>query len=245
MYSAQKIQSATALAHSELAQSWPEILDFLPDVTRSSDPTQATQSKGGKSTDFSKITQEERLLLLNQLSTTAALPPGQLDTATTQDVSMKLGYVLKKSVSFSIEDQRLSFSHGSIQAVPPKSATELPLWPADPVSQQRAMTNPVQHQWGVSVFPRDLTTTARSVWSPPWFIHQRVLVINPVTLVAVVGQITDILTSRLHRYQFGGAPAVLKAGGFWAPGSHGRVVMCFLEENVPLGTVFDLRTYGT
>jgi hypothetical protein len=243
MYSAQKIQSATALAQSELAQSWPEILDFLPANTPSAGTDQATTGKGQTSNDFAKITQEERLLLLNQLSTTSALPPGQLDTAITQDIGMKLGYILKKSVSFSIEDQHLSFSHGSIQAVAPKPATELPLWPADPVSQQRAMTNPVQQQWGVSVFPRDLTTSARSIWSAPWFIQQRVLVINPVTLVAVVGQITDILTSRLHRYQFGGAPAVLKAGGFWAPGSHGRVVMCFLEENVPLGTVFDLRTY--
>lgn len=236
----QQLQTALAQTRDSLAADWPEIIEYLPEQSDKGKTTGAYQSSDKQTIELADISQEERRQLLDELRAVTALPPGQFDRTTAQELATRLRYLLHRSVSFSIGEQQLTYAHGSIRALPPSERISQPIWPANPaLSQERGLTASAR-QWEVTVTPRDLTPLLGANWQRPWFLYQSVLLINPIAMQAVAGQVTGILTDRLNRYQFGASPALMQAGAFWSPGVRGRGIVCFSGEAIANGTVINL-----
>lgn len=239
---AQQLQAALSQTRDSIAADWPEIIEYLPEQSDQEKTFDANHSASEQTTELADISQEERRQLLEELRAVTALPPGCFDRTGAQELATRLRYLLHRSVSFSIDEQQLSYAHGSIQALPPSEGNLQPIWPANPIiSQEQSLTASAQ-QWAVTVTPRDLSPLLGSNWQRPWFLYRSVLLINPMTMKAVAGQVTGILTDRLNRYQFGAAPAVMATGGFWSPGVRGRGIVCFSGEAIANGTVINLNS---
>lgn len=226
---AERVRAGTLQAEADLRQTWPEVVAFLSSIK-----TSATASVPAVTEpldrDSLKVSQEERAQLLEQLKALTALPPGQLDSATAQELSLRLQYCLGHQLSFQNREYQLSYSHGSITAVTR----------SDHLGKKSRSTGSAPDDWSVWISPRDFSTELRSQWHDPWFLHQHVVVFNPAAAKGVVAQIAGILTEGLHRYQFGGSKKLLQTGNFWAPGIHGRCIVCFLGEALPLGSIIPL-----
>lgn len=244
MTTAQKLQTTLAQTQADVANNWPEVLEYILPVVNRHTSQSATQTTAQvlvqESNETVAISQEERLALKEQLRALAALPPGQLDGEAAKELALKLSFVINHPVTFAISDQQLVHTHGTFCAIP-KSPTPLqPLWPIDAANRRQPL-RPSTKQWFVHVSPTNAMASFEGGWESPWWMYQQVLVLQPQIMIAVVGQITGILTEKLNRYQFGASPAFLQQGGFWGPGSQGRGIICFLAAAVENGTTFDLR----
>ena len=74
--------------------------------------------------------------------------------------------------------------------------------------------------------------------SVQWWKYRKVIVINPVEEMAVVGSVAEAAPNQLLAYQYVGSPELIKAGQIWSLKSMGRVIMLFVDDpdnQVPLG----------
>lgn len=238
-----RLQTTLEQTQIDLAQAWPEVIPF---VTASNESlAKPAQNKPTRlDVESKKISQEERLQLLDQLQAISALPPGQLDSTTAQELAQKLTYLLGHQVRFSQDDHQLTYTHGTIRAMNSSAKSE-GLWPLDPTNTHRQKSAFLHADSSIWVSPKDFVGSQRTDWKEPWFLHQTLLVINPLSKRAVVSSITGILTDGLNRYQFGGSRSLLQAGQFWAPHNQGQCIVCFLDESLKPGTVINLLTAGS
>ncbi len=224
----QKLQVALLEATEELSASWPEALAVLaasPVTTALTNPAAAATISAD---EVAKISYEDRENLVTQLRSIAALPPGQLDLHLASELAASLSFALGRSVSFSTAGQQLTYTHGAVLA---QSFALNALHSSQP---------PENQMWSVSISPRDLTQSMRQIKENPWYLHQKVLIINPSSMIGVVGQINAVMHEKLNRYQFGASPAIITAGGFWMPANKGRCIVCFLGEALAGGAILTL-----
>ncbi len=247
MVLAQRLQTAIEHTHAEISQEWPEVLEYFSHKPALNPlPIRADEVRAHSSKDEEHISNEERTALIEQLRAVTALPPGHFDPKTAEELSLKLSYLIGRSVSFYHEEKSITYAHGAVRAMRAVSTEAQPLWIKDPLDKGLTQKSSRSDEWGLHISPRDVSASLRLEWQQPWFLYRSVLLINPITFKAVVGQITGILTDRLHRYQFGASPALIRAGEFWSPGkASGRGIVCFLGESMTNGTVVDLDILGS
>lgn len=74
----------------------------------------------------------------------------------------------------------------------------------------------------------------------PWYKFRKMIVINPVDEMAVVGVVGDAGPALWVKKQFGGSPEVIREGKIWSSQARGKVILLFVddpEDKVPLGPI--------
>ena len=74
----------------------------------------------------------------------------------------------------------------------------------------------------------------------PWYKFRKMIVINPVERIAVVGVVGDAGPAMWVKKQFGGSPEVIREGKIWSPASKGKVILLFVDDpndQVALGPI--------
>lgn len=74
----------------------------------------------------------------------------------------------------------------------------------------------------------------------PWYKFRKMIAINPVDQVAVVGVVGDAGPAQWVQKQFGGSPEVIREAKIWSKGARGRVILLFVddpEDTIPLGPI--------
>lgn len=74
----------------------------------------------------------------------------------------------------------------------------------------------------------------------PFYKFRKMIAINPIDQVAVVGVVGDAGPALWVQKQFGGSPEVIREGKIWSKEARGRVILLFVddpENQVPLGPI--------
>lgn len=230
MTTAQRLQTTLSETQSLLASEWPEMLELIS-VSNNVQPVPQTGITTKDEQDTAEISREERVQLAEKLRMVATLAPGQLDEVTATELARQLSFATALPVSFSLGGQQLSHHHGTCTTMPDELTPLLPIWPG---------TTRAEKHFFVHVPVSDVRSSLQSEWQQPWCMFQRVLVIHPASMRAVVAVVTGILTERINRYQFGVSKQVAEQSGMWSMGGAGRAVMCLLSTNIPAGTTYNL-----
>lgn len=216
-----------------------------------------------KNTDTSlasSISKEEYNSIIEKMIQLLQLPAGQLEEESELYLEQQLADILGFDVSVALENHRLLYSTGIMQALP-----HLKRSPTDTLDKHSNFheagihTNRSAFGWfGAASDPdaksvefekyyisvplqyhHDWHTNYREIKS--WYKFKKVVVINPAEEVAVVAVIGTIGPTTYTRKQFGGSPELIRAGKIWSPKSAGHVLILFVDDptdTIPLGPIF-------
>lgn len=207
----------------------------------------------------SKITAEEYQSIREKMIQLLTLPAGQLEEDSELYLEQQLSDILGIEVAGTIDNLRLIYSTGIMQAEP-----HLRRFPTDTldkhsnffeagISQNRSVfgwltSSPelsdeavASEKYYISV-PLYYLENWNTEYSQikQWYKFRKVVVINPAEEIAVVARIGNIGPNTITRRQFGGSPELIHAGKIWSPRSSGKVILFFVNDptnSVELGPI--------
>lgn len=205
------------------------------------------------------VTEEEHDEIMKKLESIVQMPPGHMEKETELYLEQQLSDILGFEVTAELEGQRLNHSIGIMGG-----EQHLFRFPGDNLSQhdsyQEAGIAPNRGAFGWFTQNGELTKQAIDSekyyfavqtlylqnWSSeyptlkPWYKFRKMIVINPVEKIAVVGVVGDAGPAAWVQKQFGGSPEIIREGKIWSPKSRGRVLLLFVDDpddKIPLGPI--------
>ncbi len=205
------------------------------------------------------ISQQEHQEIMAKLSSYVNSPAGHLEKETQLYLEQQLSEILGFKVRAELEGKKLSHSVGIMGA-----EQHLLRFPSDELMAHDAYQEAgmAANRGAFGWFTENGQLTAEAIlrekyyfavqlmylpeWNQnygelkPWYKFRKMIVINPIEQVAVVGVVADAGPSMWVKKQFGGSPEVIREGQIWSPNSKGKVMLLFIddpEDQVPLGPI--------
>lgn len=215
----------------------------------------------------SSVTLEEYNSIMEKMVELLHLPAGQLQEDSELYLEQQLSDILGFDVVANLDNQRLLYSTGIMQAEPHLKRT-----PTDSLEKHTSFSEAGIHRnrsafgWFSSTSQLDSKAVELEQYyvSVPlyyhddwniryselkkWYKFKKVVVLNPAEQIAVVAKIGNIGPTTITRRQFGGSPELIHAGKIWSPSSAGRVLILFVndpEDTVPLGPILLHKLFET
>ena len=208
---------------------------------------------------LSMVSHEEHEEIMKKLESIVQMPPGHMEKETELYLEQQLSEILDFEVTAELDGQRLNHSIGIMGG-----EQHLMRFPGDTLEQhdayQEAGIAPNRGAFGWFTEGGELTPRAIAReryyfsvqtmylenWNTahktlkPWYKFRKMIAINPVERMAVVGVVGDAGPAAWVQKQFGGSPEVIREGKIWSPKSRGRVLLLFVddpEDKIPLGPI--------
>ncbi|MDQ3009039.1 MAG: hypothetical protein M3Q81_05645 [bacterium] len=208
---------------------------------------------------LAQVTEEEQQAILEKLKGYVKQPVGHLASEDQLYLEQQLTDILGFPVTAELEGHRLNHSIGIMGG-----EQHLKRFPTDTLGQHDAYQEsgiaPNRGAFGWFTEDGQLTPEAiqrekyyfavQTLYLPdwnqnhanlkPWYKFRKMVVINPVDEVAVVGVVGDAGPAQWVKKQFGGSPEVIREGKIWSPTAKGRVLLLFVddpEDKIPLGPI--------
>ncbi len=205
------------------------------------------------------VSQEEHDEIMSKLESIVQMPPGHMEKETELYLEQQLSEIFNFEVTAELEGQRLNHSIGIMGG-----EQHLFRFPGDNLAQhdayQEAGIAPNRGAFGWFTQGGELTEKAIArekyyfavqtlyleSWNTqhqvlkPWYKFRKMVVINPVERLAVVGVVGDAGPAAWVQKQFGGSPEIIREGKIWSPKSRGRVLLLFVDDpddKIPLGPI--------
>jgi hypothetical protein len=248
--SSQQLLGAAALA-SSLTLSQPVDLQVAKEI----------QAIEGEKNDtvLAEVTEAEYQAIIEKLQSVVQQAPGHLDEQEQLYLEQQLADMLGFEVTAELDGHQLNHSIGIMGG-----EQHLPRFPGDTIDQHDAF-----QEAGITVnrgafgwFTESGVLTEKAIqqekyyfavqtlylpdWNTnyqelkPWYKFRKMIVINPVDQIAVVGVVGDAGPAQWVNKQFGGSPEVIREGKIWSKEARGRVLLLFVddpEDKVPLGVI--------
>jgi hypothetical protein len=206
-----------------------------------------------------EISQQEYREIMQKMVSFVNMPPGHLEAQDELYLEQQLTDILGFEVTAELEGQRLNHSIGIMGG-----EQHLRRFPTDSLNQHDAFLEaglaPQRGAFGWFTENGQLTQQAilrekyyfavQTLYLPtwnqnyqqlkPWYKFRKMIVVNPVEQLAVVGVVGDAGPALSVKKQFGGSPEVMRQGKIWSPNARGRVMMFFIDDpnnQVPLGPI--------
>lgn len=222
----------TATVETQLLETFPESGTILPPLSASSVIDEQLPKT------LKSVQQSERSSIFAKLRQQKTTPI----TAISEDELLYLEQQLSDLLGFALTTEttvgRLPYLVGQIQAEPHhKRNPNTQLSDLDTIleaglRQRRGYLGWQSEEYGVSLPFQEVsqwTTATEPVRTQ--LLHQKVVVINPLSERAILASITDVGPAHTQRFQFGGTPNLIRAGQFWNPGCSGLAAVFFLESS--------------
>ncbi len=220
--------------------------------------TQSLLSEKSAAEYIQQISHEEYFVVIEKLTEIMHTNATQVSPEELLYIEQQLSDLLGFSVTTELDGYRLQSNSGTIGA-----GQHLKRHPNDHLDQHSAVKeaglSPYRsaYGWLSSQSPVDeLTELREQFWvgvpvsastntfqdiqgTIQWFKYRKVLVINPSSQSFVVACIADRLVDTPSR-QFLGSPELIRSLNCWNPGSFGKVLIFFVEDEsnqIPLGPV--------
>ena len=211
------------------------------------------------------ISEQEHQEIIAKLSSYVNSPAGHLERETELYLEQQLSEILGFKVRTELDGKRLNHSIGIMG-----SEQHLFRFPGDELRDHDAYIEAgiAPNRGAFGWFTENGQLTEKSIqmekyyfavqlmylpeWNnnyedlKPWYKFRKMIVINPVEQVAVVGVIGDAGPAMWVKKQFGGSPEVIREGKIWSPNSKGKVMILFVDDEndeIPLGPIsLDFKT---
>lgn len=246
----QQLLAATSLAGMVAMQAPNLVAVSVPIIQAREAPTEAA---------LETMSQEEYQEIFQKLESIVQMPPGHMEHETELYLEQQLSQILGFEVTTELEGHRLNHSIGIIGG-----EQHLRRFPNDTLAQHDAYQESgiAPNRGAFGWFTEDGRLTDRATqrekyyfavqtlylprWNQeyqslkPWYKFRKMIVVNPVERLAVVGVVGDAGPAQWVQKQFGGSPEVIKEGKLWSPKARGRVLLLFVddpEDKVPLGLI--------
>jgi len=221
---------------------------------------QLDQIKEKNRDDFlAEVTQTEFESIMAKLKQMVIRPPGHLEKDDELYLEQQLSDMLGFEVTAELEGHRLNHSIGIMGG-----EQHLLRFPSDTLDQHDAYLQsgiaPGRGAFGWFTQNGELTDEAiqnekyyfavQTLYLPnwnqdypelkTWYKFRKMVVVNPVDQVAVVGVVGDAGPALWVNKQFGGSPEVIREGKIWSPEARGKVMLLFVddpENKIPLGPI--------
>lgn len=253
----QQILAATSLAGSVA-------MNNLPVEMRVNQSLMAVERKQ-KNDLLAQVSQEEKQAVLDKIKAISQMPPGHMEKEDELYIERQLSDILGFSVVAELDGHRLNHTIGIMGG-----EQHLYRFPTDTIAghdkYQEAGIAPNRGAFGWFTENGELTQKAidrekyyfavQTLYLPdwnsnhqqlkPWYKFRKMIVINPVDQVAVVGVVGDAGPAQWVKKQFGGSPEVIREGKIWSRETRGKVLLLFIDDpddQVPLGPI-DLANMG-
>ncbi|SRR5258708_562074 len=206
-----------------------------------------------------QISAEERTAFFAKLQQLVQHPAGQLAKQDELYIEQQLSEVLGFEVAAELESNRLAHATGVMAALP-----HLRRYPSDVLANhqeyQEAGLASRRSQFGwfteLGQLTPDAANREKYFFAAPisfqpewpqkfseiktWYKYRKMIVVNPIEKLAVVGVMADIDPHNSLQHQFGGSPEVVREGLIWSYQSRGKVLFLFVNDfgnQVPLGPI--------
>lgn len=253
----QQILAATSLAGTVAMNNLPVDMQVKQNLLQ--------VEKKQKSDLLAQVSVEEWQAVMDKLRGIVQMPPGHMEAEDELYIERQLSDMLGFTVTAELEGHRLNHSIGIMGG-----EQHLYRFPTDSLSShdnyQEAGIAPNRGAFGWFTENGELTETAilrekyyfavqtlyLSDWNTnyqelkPWYKFRKMVVINPMDQVAVVGVVGDAGPAEWVQKQFGGSPEIIREGKIWSSQADGKILLLFVddpEDQVPLGPI-DLSTMG-
>ena len=205
------------------------------------------------------ISTEEHQAIIDKLVSFTQLPAGHLQKQDELYLEQQLSDILGFEVMAELEGKRLNHSLGIMGG-----EQHLKRFPTDTLEQHDAYREagiaPNRGAFGWFTEQGQLSEKAiqrekyyfavQTLYLPnwntehphlkEWYKFRKMVVINPVEKVAVVGVVGDAGPAQWVKKQFGGSPEVIREGKIWSRETRGRVILLFVNDpndEIPLGPI--------
>jgi hypothetical protein len=205
------------------------------------------------------VSVEEQEDVMKKLESIVQMPPGHMDHETELYLEQQLSDILGFEVTAELEGKRLNHSIGIMGG-----EQHLKRYPSDTLDQHDSYTEagiaPNRGAFGWFTENGELTEKAvqrekyyfavQTLYLPTWnsehntlkqwYKFRKMIVINPVERVAVVGVVGDAGPAAWVKKQFGGSPEIIREGKVWSPRTRGRIILLFVDDpndTIPLGPI--------
>jgi len=218
------------------------------------------QSNSDKTSDLAwDLSVTEHQEILAKLSGFLNGPAGHLETETQLYLEQQLSMILGFNVRHELEGKKLNHSIGIMAA-----QAHLMRFPGDTLAQHDAYQEAgISSKRGafswfteagelteLAVLREKYYLAAQLMYLPNWqqdyselkvwYKYRKMIVINSIEKIAVVGVIADIGPAMSLQSQFAASPEIIRQGKIWTAGSRGRVMLLFVDDpndQVPLGPI--------
>jgi len=208
---------------------------------------------------LAEVSAEERQAVLEKMKGFVQGPAGHLAKEDELYLEQQLSDILGFEVTAELEGHRLNHSLGVMGG-----EQHLRRFPSDTLDQHDAYREsgiaPNRGAFGWFTENGKLTPNAvlrekyylavQTMYLPNWnqdhanlkpFYHfRKMIVINPIDRVAVVGVVGDAGPAQWVQKQFGGSPEVIREGKIWSKQARGHVILLFVndpQDKIPLGPI--------
>ncbi|MCB9812888.1 MAG: hypothetical protein H6772_00635 [Pseudomonadales bacterium] len=206
-----------------------------------------------------EISLEEYDAIFEKLVNLLVLPAGQLERESELYLEQQLTDLLGFDVAAKLDDQQLNHSTGLLGPEP-----HLKRYPNDELKNhddvlEAGIAN-ARSAFGWFVNHGQITPEATQfekyyfslqlyhleTWSShykelkEWYKFRKMIAINPMEKIAVVGVVGNIDHESQLKKQFGASPEIIREGMIWSPKSRGKILLMFVddpENKVPLGPI--------
>ncbi len=208
-----------------------------------------------------QLSAKQKSEYLDRLSKIVLETKGHLDREQEQEMETVLSDILGFSVKAELEGHRLNHSFGImgreqhlyrypndslyqhdafIEAGIAPNRGAFGYFVQKDISVEQAILNEKYYFAVQTLYLPDWSSNYRSL--KKWYRFRKMIMINPIERVAVVGVVGDAGPAKWTGKQFGGSPEVIAYGKVWSKKTKGHIILLFVddkENKIPLG-VYDL-----